>query len=134
MKKLSIILLALTLALTLLACDGKGDDSSSDLADGSYAITVLDKDGNPLAGASVIYCEVDNSVTENDGELSCRPWGEKTDANGKVTITLDTAKVWSVHVQMYYSDINATYESEHVHTDRVDGNQITLNVNKEVAM
>ena len=73
MKKILSILLLL--ALCLAACAPGG------AADVTYTVTVLDSEGNAAAGVMVQLCKDEVCLTP-----------KKTDANGKITFTLDAGE------------------------------------------
>lgn len=73
MKKLLSICLLLSLALGLSACAPGGETN----APATYTVTVLDSEGQPVAGVLVQLCK---------DEACFVP--KKTDANGQMTFTL----------------------------------------------
>jgi ABC-type Fe3+-hydroxamate transport system substrate-binding protein len=66
MKKIIMLILALVLAATLVACENGGEettaapDTTAEVtapAATGYKVTVTDKDGNPIAGVPIQMCD-----------------------------------------------------------------------------
>lgn len=103
MKRIIMILLALTLMMSFVACNEGGEvtteapettvaptvtdeptaeatEAQTDAAFNGYKVTVTDKDGNPIAGVQIQMCD----------SKGCRmPQG--TGADGTVTFNFDTS-------------------------------------------
>lgn len=146
MKWLIALMLVLTMALTLVACTQpeqpagstpnkqpstpSGSSSSSQTQPSStqkeepgYVVTVVDQDGNPVAGATVLLCD-DNMcyapVTTNENGVA--EFSQKNIAGAKSKIAAAPAG--------YTVDANPNEDAEHYVHYEEGTNTMTLTVTK----
>ncbi len=113
MKKIIVLILALVLAASFVACENGGEETTAapdttaeDTAPAAtgYKVTVTDKDGNPIAGVQIQMCDSN----------SCR-LPAATGADGTVTFNYDPSDfhvIIAAPVDGYVVDTTEEYHFE----------------------